>query len=92
MTGGRRGGGFGFVMLVVVMAVVLLLVAKAWKSLGGRVLEANTPEAKEAAAALPAQPPAGTTAPGSTPIQSSLTDARKKTAAHTDQVQDALGD
>jgi len=88
----RRGGGFGLVMLVVVMAIVLLLVAKSWKAMGSHAVSVQSPEAKAATEAIPAQPPDGTTAPGQRQLQSSLTDAKAKTAAHTDQVKDALGD
>ena len=67
-------------MLIVVMAVVLLLVAKSWKNFG------------RAAEALPPNPPSGTSAPDATQIQSSMADAKAKTNAHTQKVQEALGD
>lgn len=92
MASGRRGGGFGFVMLIVVMAVILLLVAKSWKNFGSAAIDLNRPGAKEAAAALPPDPPQGTTAPGGAAIQSHVTDAKAKTDAHSQKVQEALGD
>jgi len=92
MTSERRGGGFGFVMLLVVMAVVLLLVAKSWKNFGTAAIDLNRPGAKEAAAALPSNAPDGVSAPAATAIQSHLTDAKAKTDAHSQKVQEVLGD
>src|SRR5262249_46704928 len=99
----RQGGGFGFIMLLVVMAIVLLLASKAWKAISPTALDVNSAE-KDAAGgtatgktttkstSLDLPPAPVNSGAGQRMIQSSVSDMKKKTDAHSGQVQKALGD
>ena len=80
-------------ILLVVMAVVLLLASRSWKKLMPTALQVAAPAktGSRGAASLETPPsPSVNSGAGQAPIQSSLSDAKTKTAAHSDLVQDAL--
>jgi hypothetical protein len=73
---GRRGGGFGFVVLVIVLAVVLVLVARSWRAVAPQAISVTAPRLDDPALG-----------PGDLP---DLDETRRQTDAHARQVQDAL--
>ena len=88
----RQGGGFGVVILLVVMAAILLLASRAWKSVMPTALEVASPAnaEKRAAKSLDVPPAPVNSGAGQRQIQSSLSDAQKKTDVHSAQVEKAL--
>src|SRR5262245_31281343 len=92
----RQGGGFGFVMLLVVLAVILYLASRSSTKLLPQLPSGAAAVGTESEAPAPSGPPAPPAATnsgaGQAPIQSRLSDAKAKTAAHSAQVQDALGE
>ena len=81
----RKGGGFGMVILVVVMAVVLLLVARAWKSMAPTA--AQLPAAQSTDGIDPHGQDDAAEAAGGLP---NLEETRQETDRHKQQVQEAL--
>ncbi len=90
----RQGGGFGIVILLVVMAVILLLASRAWKAVMPTALEVASPSkaGKPAEQSPDLPPPSVNSGAGQRQIQSSLSDAKRKTDAHSGQVEKALGE
>lgn len=82
----KRGGGFGFVMLLVVLAVVLLLVARAWDKTApaaGPILSGTSGAETVAPHGQPEAADALRNLPG-------LKDVRTRTDSHAKDVADAL--
>jgi hypothetical protein len=81
----RKGGGFGFVMLLVVLAVVLLLTARAWNRVG-------TPAIDAAGTSRPGPPARGERAEAADALRDlpGLEAARQATDAHAQEVEKAL--
>ncbi len=73
----RRRGSFGFVVLVVVLAIVLLLVARSWRAVAPQAISVTAPRLTDPALG-----------PGDLP---NLDETRRRTDAHSAQVQDAMG-
>lgn len=85
----RVGGGFGFIVLLVVVAVVMLLASRMLRGVGGVAVDATRPK-HDATVSPDLTPPPVNSGAGQRQIEARLSDAQKKTAAHTDQMKKAL--
>ena len=85
----RQGSGFGIVVLLVVVAVVMLLAGRMLRGVGGIAIDVTQP-GKPTAAKSDLPPPSVNSRAGQAQIQASTSDMRRKTAAHTGAVNDAL--
>ncbi len=79
-------------ILLVVMAAILFLTSRSWKKVMPAALHVAAPaETKsQGGISLETPPASSNSGAGQTPIQSSLSEAKEKTAAHSSQVEDAL--
>lgn len=79
-------------ILLVVMAAVLFLASLSWKKLMPAALHVTAPDkaGSQGGVSLDAPPASGNSGAGQAPIQSSLSETKKKTAAHAEQVEKAL--
>ena len=84
----RKGGGIGFVLLVVVLAVVLLLVARSWKSVAPTAIQVTN--GGEGDVVVPDHGEAAAGAAVSSGNLPDLNEMQQETDAHAQQVQEAL--
>jgi hypothetical protein len=83
----KRGSGIGMVMLVVVLAIVLLLVARNWRSVAPTAMQISDPELGSAVDDHGQTEAGAAVRSGQLP---DLNDMRQQTAAHSQDVQEAL--
>jgi predicted lipid-binding transport protein (Tim44 family) len=90
----RQGGGFGIVVLLVVLVVIMLLASRAMKSVMPTALDIAAPgkAAKRPSGSADLPPASVNSGAGQKQIQSSLAEAKKKTDAHSGQLEKALGE
>jgi len=74
-------------MLLVVVAIVMLLVARSWKSVAPTAIEVSTPAGT---VAVPSHGDGEAAAAATSGALPDLSDARRETGAHAQQLQDAL--
>lgn len=95
----RRGGGFGFIALIIVLGIILLVAAKNWKAVAPSAMAIHEKNQRRGSASTATEPesfePSSPSSSGDSwnptpPSRPSLDAMEQRTSAHTSAVDDAL--